>query len=60
MPLTRGTSQAVISKNIRELENSQTKAGLGRSHKQNIAIALSEARRSHAKRRAKHKTKAGK
>lgn len=49
MPLKRGSSQKVISQNIRELEHSQTKAGQQRTHKQNVAIALSEARKSGAK-----------
>lgn len=40
MPLKRGKSQKTISANIRELEHSRTKAGRGRSHKQNIAIAM--------------------
>lgn len=38
MPLTKGSSQSVISKNIREL------IGSGRSHKQAMAIALAKAR----------------
>ncbi len=46
MPLKRGKSQAVISANIRELEHSQTKAGKGRSHAQNVAIAMKTARTS--------------
>jgi len=45
MPLKKGSSKKVISENIRELEH----AGKGRSHKQNIAIALSEARKSKKK-----------
>jgi len=44
MPLKKGSSKATISSNISELEH----AGKGRSHKQNIAIALSEARKSGA------------
>ena len=44
MPLVKGKSKKVISENISELEH----AGKGRSHKQNIAIALSEARKSGA------------
>lgn len=43
MPLKKGKSQKVISENIAELEHSKTKAGKKRSHKQNIAIAMSEA-----------------
>lgn len=50
MPLKRGSSQKVISSNIRELERSTTKAGQQRSHKQNVAIALSQARKSGSKR----------
>jgi len=46
MPLKTGKSQKVISANISELSRSKTKAGKGRTHKQNIAIALSEARKS--------------
>ncbi len=49
MPLKKGSSRATISSNISELEHSQTKRGKARSHKQNIAIALSEARKSGAK-----------
>ena len=49
MPLKKGKSQATISKNISELESSQTAAGKKRTHAQNIAIALSEARTSGAK-----------
>src|SRR5512135_2279248 len=49
MPLTPGKSQATISKNISELEHSQTSAGKKRTHKQNIAIALSTARKSGGK-----------
>lgn len=49
MPLKAGKSQATISENISELESSQTKAGKGRSHKQNVAIALSKARESGAR-----------
>lgn len=46
MPLKPGKSRKTISENISELEHSQTKAGKKRTHKQNIAIALSEARKS--------------
>lgn len=46
MPLKRGSSRKVISQNIRELEHSTTKAGKGRTHEQNVAIALSQARKS--------------
>ena len=47
MPLLPGKKN--IGKNIAELENSQTEAGKKRGRKQNIAIALSEARKSGAK-----------
>lgn len=40
MPLAKGSSQKVISSNIKKL------IGEGRPHDQAIAIALSEARRS--------------
>jgi len=40
MPLAKGKSKKIISQNISELEH----AGKGRSHKQNVAIALSTAR----------------
>lgn len=40
MPLKRGSSQAIISANIRELKDS------GRPQKQAVAIALENARRS--------------
>jgi len=46
MPLKKGSSRKVISKNISELEGSRTKAGRGRSRKQNVAIALNKARKS--------------
>ena len=42
MPLKRGSSQKVISENIRELHHSATK----RPAKQIIAIAMSQARQS--------------
>jgi len=42
MPLTPGASQATISSNIRELSHSATK----RPHKQIVAIALSNARKT--------------
>jgi len=45
MPLKSGKSQKTISANIRELEHSKTKAGLKRTHKQNVAIAMSQARK---------------
>jgi hypothetical protein len=45
MPLKRGSSQKTISANIRELEHSQTKAGKQRTHAQNVAIALKQARK---------------
>lgn len=38
MPLKKGKSKAVVSSNIRELRRS------GRTHKQAVAIALSQAR----------------
>ena len=47
MPLAKGYSREVIGKNIRELRRS------GRKPKQAVAIALSEARRSAAKRGAR-------
>ena len=43
MPLKKGSSRATIAANIHELSHSQTKAGKGRSHAQNVAIALHEA-----------------
>jgi hypothetical protein len=43
MPLARGFSRSVISKNIRELRHA------GRKPRQAVAIALSEARRSAAR-----------
>jgi len=49
MPLKKGKSSKTISSNISELEHSKTVAGKKRSHKQNIAIALSVARKSGAK-----------
>lgn len=52
MPLRKGSSRAVISRNIRELEASRTKAGRQRTHKQNVAIALHEAGVPRRKRRA--------
>jgi len=51
MPLKPGKSQKVISENISELEHSQTKAGKGRTHKQNIAIAMENARKSGGKKK---------
>ena len=42
MPLKPGSSQKVISENIRELAHSDPK----RPNKQNIAIAFAQARRS--------------
>jgi len=56
MPLKRGKSQKVISANISELSKSKTKAGKGRTHKQNIAIALAESRKS-TKRKTSKTTK---
>lgn len=52
MPLIPGSSNAVISKNIKELSQSQTAAGKGRTHIQNVAIAMKtadESGRSHSK-----------
>jgi hypothetical protein len=46
MPLKRGTSQKTISANIKELSHSQTKAGKGRTHAQNVAIAMKQADKS--------------
>jgi hypothetical protein len=46
MPLKKGKSRKTISRNIRELEHSQTKAGKGRTHAQNVAIAYKTARES--------------
>ena len=46
MPLKKGSSKKVISENISELENSKTARGKKRSHKQNIAIAFSEAKKA--------------
>jgi hypothetical protein len=43
MPLRKGTSQEVISANIKELQRS------GRPHRQAVAIALEEARKSEKK-----------
>lgn len=43
MPLKKGASRATIAANIHELGTSQTKAGKGRTHAQNVAIALKEA-----------------
>lgn len=43
MPVTKGTSKAAISKNIKELKAS------GRAQKQAVAIALDAARKSGAK-----------
>jgi hypothetical protein len=43
MPLSKGTSRKIISRNISEMEQS------GHPHKQAIAASLNEARRSGAK-----------
>lgn len=43
MPLKKGSSRATIASNIHELSTSQTKAGKGRTHAQNVAIALKTA-----------------
>lgn len=56
MPLKKGASSGTVSSNIEELEH----AGKGRSHKQNIAIAMSEARKTgKGKALAKFKAKYG-
>jgi hypothetical protein len=49
MPLKKGSSKEIISENIRELIHS------GRSERQAIAIALSEARRTGSRKKKKHK-----
>ncbi len=49
MPLKQGSSRETVSSNIKELEEHGSRP---RSHKQIVAIALSVARKSHAKRRA--------
>ena len=52
MPLRHGTSRKVVSSNIRELRKGGTfrrtrrKFGVRKAHKQSIAIALNEARKS--------------
>jgi hypothetical protein len=43
MPLKKGTSKAAVSRNIR------TEAKHGKPHKQAVAIALNQARKSGAK-----------
>lgn len=43
MPLKKGSSNKIISENIRELKQS------GRPHKQAVAIALEQARKSKRK-----------
>lgn len=54
MPLKSGSSEKVISSNIRELHGGKTyahtagKFGKARANKQAVAIALSEARKGHA------------
>jgi hypothetical protein len=53
MPLKNGSSQKTISYNIRELENSKTKAGKQRTHAQNIAIALGKAGKSNKQKKGK-------
>jgi hypothetical protein len=49
MPLCKGKSKKIISKNISEMENS------GYPHKQAIAASLNEARKSGAKIQKKRK-----
>lgn len=53
MPLHKGSSQAVISRNISEMEHS------GHPHDQSVAAALSNARKSkkRKKRRRRHRGK---
>ena len=51
MPLKRGTSKAIIGKNIAEMEKS------GHPKKQSVAAALNEARESGAKIPKKKKRK---
>ena len=46
MPLRKGKSREVMEENLHELEHSKTAAGKKRSHKQNVAIMLAEARKS--------------
>jgi hypothetical protein len=52
MPLASGTSQAVVSRNIRELHTGKTfartkaKFGKAKADKQAVAIALSQKRKS--------------
>jgi hypothetical protein len=50
MPLKRGSSQATVSANVKELIHS------GRPQKQAVAIALSEAGKSKKKKRKKKAT----
>jgi hypothetical protein len=51
MPLKRGTSQAVISKNIK------TEMASGKSQRQAVAIALGEARKSKLRKGSRSKPK---
>ena len=61
MPLKKGRSAAVVSKNIRELHGGKTyahtaaKFGKKRANRQAVAIAMHEAGRARPK-RLKHKT----
>ena len=55
MPLQPGSSQTVVSDNIREFSHGQTyqktqrKFGASKAHKQAVAVALSNARKSRKK-----------
>ena len=55
MPLTPGKSRAVVSQNIREFSKGQTyqktasKFGLAKAHKQAVAVAMNQRRKSGGK-----------